>query len=251
MFEDIFGLPRKCTDIGDIYPILLKDYALFSNYSWILKYDKRHTYTTSDDVSTLEAILFKEFTCEFLEGLTGNNLVKYKIFSLQGVIEMVTRKPVAYDVQSRCYYIGDKNDEDNVGVLGVYNYDQFRKIVMEQNLIHQEKFYKSKLVEQWMSDAKKVKESNSSNVQFEDIVSTIKNMTGFSYEDIYKQTYYQTITDYKRILNIKAHDMSVLFASQHGTKAVKIIDMSENLDLQKNPNDDLVRKYNDFIGKVQ
>lgn len=237
MFEDIFGLPRQCRGIGDIYPILLKDYALFSNYSWILRYDKRHTYTTSDDVTTLEAILFKNFNCDILEGLSGNDLVKYKVFTLQGVIEMVTKDVVEYSFQDNCYYIGKEKDK----VLGSYNYDDFRQIVMEQNLIHAEKFYKSKLVEQWMKKAKEARARKSDGMNFEDIVTTIKVFTNCKFNEIYEETYYQVMSTFMRISEIKNYDTSVIFASQVGTDKVPIESFAKPLKLLESNDDNLLK----------
>lgn len=246
MFEDIFNLPRIVKGVGEVYPVLLKDYMNFMQVAWILKYNKKHTYTEDEEISTLEAILFKDFSCSELKDINGNDAVKYKAYCIKCLIEIVCKDIVEVNFQDKCFYIGKTKEK----CVNEFNYDVFRKIVMEQNLIQEEKFYKSKLVAKKMADAREVRNRKQGNIQFEDIISTIKNFSGVSYEDIYKQSYYQTITDFSRIRNIKEHDLTVLFASQFGTKQVKIVDFSCNLELMKDNSKESIKRVSEVFGKM-
>lgn len=246
MFEDIFNLPRIVKGVGEVYPVLLKDYMNFMQVAWILKYNKKHTYTEDEEISTLEAILFKDFSCSELKDINGNDAVKYKAYCIKCLIEIVCKDIVEVNFQDKCFYIGKTKEK----CVNEFNYDVFRKIVMEQNLIQEEKFYKSKLVAKKMADAREVRSRKQGNIQFEDIISTIKNFSGVSYKEIYKQSYYQTITDFSRIRNIKEHDLTVLFASQFGTKQVKIVDFSCNLELMKDNSKESIKRVSEVFGKM-
>nr|DAW63518.1 MAG TPA: hypothetical protein [Caudoviricetes sp.] len=246
MFEDIFNLPRIVKGVGEVYPVLLKDYMNFMQVAWILKYNKKHTYTEDEEISTLEAILFKDFSCSELKDINGNDAVKYKAYCIKCLIEIVCKDIVEVNFQDKCFYIGKTKEK----CVNKFNYDVFRKVVMEQNLIQEEKFYKSKIVAKKMADAREVRSRKQGNIQFEDIISTIKNFSGVSYETIYKQSYYQTITDFSRIRNIKEHDLTVLFASQFGTKQVKIVDFSCDLELMKDSSKESIKRFSEVFGKM-
>lgn len=246
MFEDIFNLPRIVKGVGEVYPVLLKDYMNFMQVAWILKYNKKHTYTEDEEISTLEAILFKDFSCSELKDINGNDAVKYKAYCIKCLIEIVCKDIVEVNFQDKCFYIGKTKEK----CVNEFNYDVFRKVVMEQNLIQEEKFYKSKIVAKKMADAREVRSRKQGNIQFEDIISTIKNFSGVSYKEIYKQSYYQTITDFSRIRNIKEHDLTVLFASQFGTKQVKIVDFSCNLELMKDNSKESIKRVSEVFGKM-
>lgn len=246
MFEDIFNLPRIVKGVGEVYPVLLKDYMNFMQVAWILKYNKKHTYTEDEEISTLEAILFKDFSCSELKDINGNDAVKYKAYCIKCLIEIVCKDIVEVNFQDKCFYIGKTKEK----CVNEFNYDVFRKVVMEQNLIQEEKFYKSKIVAKKMADAREVRSRKQGNIQFEDIISTIKNFSGVSYKEIYKQSYYQTITDFSRIRNIKEHDLTVLFASQFGTKQVRIVDFSCNLELMKDNSKESIKRVSEVFGKM-
>lgn len=247
MFEDIFNLPRIVKGVGEVYPVLLKDYMNFMQVAWILKYNKKHTYTEDEEISTLEAILFKDFSCSELKDINGNDAVRYKAYCIKRLIEIVCKDTVEVDFQDKCFYIGKAKER----CVNEFNYDVFRKVVMEQNLIQEEKIYKSKLFAQWMQDAKELNRKNGSNREIDDIISTIRIYTGASYNEIAQQTYYQIMTDFCRIQKFKEYELTALFASQHGTKNISIVDYTESLGLRKDQDDGLTMKIGEVLGKFK
>lgn len=244
MYHDIFGLPRLMDNVGYIYPVKMKDYLGFCNYSWILRYEKAHTYVKSEEISNFEAIIYRNFRCDLLEGFEGNNLIKVKIYAIGQIIKIVLKEEPRFDFEKNEFLLSNNRK------INKNNYDEFRSIVMEQNLIMKEKIYKSKELEQWFEKAKKTKEkeNKNSNVDFEDIVSTIKNKTGCTYDELLNETYYQLITDFMRVIEISNHEDAVIFASQVGTDKIKIEPISKKIKLmQEDPDESLKKKFNSLL----
>lgn len=243
MFTDIFGLPRELKNVGKIYPIKMCDYLEFCNYSWILRYEKAHTYVKDENITNFEAVIYREFNCEAINNFKGNDLIKIKIYAIGQIIRLTLHQEPKFDFEKNEFTINGKKINKN-------NYDEFRKIVMEQNLIVKEKIYKSKEIEQWFKKARKTKdrEEKNNNIGFEEIVSTVRAKTGNTYEELLQETYYQLMTDFMRINEVVNHEDTVIFASQVGTNKIKINPISKKLTLvQEDPDKALVKEFKSLL----
>jgi len=244
MFHDIFGLPRELNNVGKVYPIRMKDYLEFCNYSWILKFEKAHTYVKSEEISNFEAIIYREFECDLIKGFEGNDLIKLKIYALGQIIRLTIHEEPKFDFSKNQFILSNnkKIDRDN--------YDEFRNIVMEQNLITKEKIYKSKELEQIFKKARKAKEKESGEGElgFDEIVSVVRVKTGNTYEELLQETYYQLMTDFLRINEIVNHEDTIIFASQVGTDKIKINSISKKITLmQEDPDETYIKKFKSLI----
>lgn len=245
MVNDILGLPTFMPNVGDCYPIPLLNYPLFQKYSWILKYDKRHTYLKSEETTELEAILFNEFICdEIPENIKGNDLVKYKIEHLIYVISIVTKKNVYFDYRDIVFYIGDDRDKPD-GVVNRFNYDEFKELICKQNLIATERFYKNKKLAERVKTLKKSK-SEKGGLGWDDVISTTSILAHVSYEEISKFTYYQMMHTFGRANKIMEYKLTIQ-RRLAGDDKCEVVGYTDELKLGANDEDDkMFKKVSDL-----
>lgn len=238
MLKDILGLPEKVERLGNVYPVLLKDFEEFCNYSWILKYDKRHTDKNKNKkITEFDALLYGRIIKEKnFKKLSDMEEFKLKIECLKEILKIVLKnKNVSYNPKKN--FFEAKLDEYNSLILDSSNYEEFRAIVMRQNIIFGEKIYLNPIVEQAMKDAKEVRDRGSSKITIESMVSTISTIESKHYWDLAEYSYYQILMNYSRIKKSKDMDLSIIQAS-NGVK-VNIVDFSEAIDLNKHPDEGL------------
>lgn len=231
--NDILGLPEYIDGIGEIYPVKIKDYNKFMKCAGILNFKKDH-FENQLDGDLLEKVKLLDILLRlgFDDETYINNLIE--------LFELVLKKDVAlinqYDLDS--YYF--KIDEDHS--ITSDNFDQLRRLIMKQNILHEPKVFKNKLVKEWAEKVLKAREKQSANITFEDMISTISALTGKHYWDIGEYTVYQLKSEFGRIAKDKAYEASwyQIIASQ-GAAKINIEHFAENLNLMKNPYDDLFK----------
>ncbi|KAA9007387.1 hypothetical protein F4V43_02550 [Paenibacillus spiritus] len=224
----IFGRPDYIEGVGLVYPIRLKDYDRFQEVSSVLYYSKKHFGEEYDSFYLLDLIVL---------GLREDSI----IHSLQDIFRIVCRNPdVTFYWVSDSEY-GFKIDENHE--INRSNYEIVRAVIMHQNIMIEQRVYKSKLAQEWAEKALKAKSKNGVKILFEDIVSTVSVYTGKHYWDLENYTIYQLQTDYHRINKLKEYDTSIQIMCVSGKG--NLGHFSEHVDLFKDPYDDV------FIDKEQ
>lgn len=220
----IFSQPTDVKDIDQttsisIYPIKLKDLDEFHSCSYLLNLSKDN-FQESD-----KPLLFLIFIAAQQLNLQYEQLVEKfcKLFSL------VTQREVSFDYSYFC--IGE------VKFVGVENYPFIREIIMKQNLIHEPKVFKDPAVQEWADIVMQSKSKNAPKITIEDMITTVSVETGKHYAELANYSKYQLYSDFYRIRKIKNYDLS-LMARSNGAD-VPIEDFAEDLDMHKNPYDDL------------
>lgn len=227
----IFAQP-DCVEniVGDkinsilIYPIKMKYYDEFSKYSSILYLSKNHFDESIRDVPLLDLLYLSHENIGFNIESFINNFCK--LFSL------VTLKEVEFTEKDSktAFWVEDSYIDQT-------NYEDIRKIIMKQNIIHEQKIYKTKLMNEWANKALKAKQKNSSNITLEDMVSTISVGCGKHYWDLENYTIYQIYSDFYRLRKTITYDTNVQFKCAGADLTLE--DYAESLDLYHNPYDDL------------
>ena len=208
-----------------IYPIKLKDYEEFSKYSSLLYLSKNHFDESVRDNSLLELLYLSHSSL----GLTTEDFINNlcKLFSI------VTLKEVDFiEKDGKIAFWIDEN-----GFIDQSNYEKVRVIIMKQNLIHEQKVYKTKLMAQWAEKALLAKQKTAPKISLEDIVSTVSVGCHKHYWDLENYTIYQIYSDFYRLRKIIEHDSSVQFKCAGAD--LKLPEFAEDLDLYHNPYDDL------------
>src|SRR5665647_2501033 len=182
-----------------IHPIQLKDYDKFQECSKLLYLSKKHFEENSYPLLALVFMSHQQFEMaqeELIENLC-------LLFSL------VTQKEVNF--------ISGENVEgfliDNINLISVDNYDDVRALIMRQNLMFDQKIFKDPLVQEWANKVIMSRQKNSANITMEDMITTVKNDDGLTYEQVKNQTVYQLYADFYRIGKFMQFQQSSLFAT--------------------------------------
>ena len=206
-----------------IYPVRLKDYDKFSEVSHLLHISKNHFENIE---YPLLLLIFSSFP--HLQ-LTQEELVK----KLEDIFSITTRQDVKFisNGQIEGFIIGNSN------IITIYNYEEIRNIILKQNLIHEQKIYKTKIMNDWAQKALKAKQKNASKILMEDIITTVSVGTGKNYSDLENYTIYQIYSDFYRLRKMVEYDTNVQFKCVGAD--LKLDDYAEDLDIFHNPYDDL------------
>lgn len=207
-------------NVGEIYPIVVDDYDTFSECSTVLQIRKEHFIDEVRDMKLLDLIVF---------GMRETDVC----MRLEQLLTLAFRNPVSFAQQGDLYAF--ILDDDHI-ITGE-NFDQIRETIMKQNLIFEQKIYKTKLMQEWADKVLQARMKNSIKMEFEDMLSTVSVFTGKHYWDLAKYTIYQLRSDFNRINKFKNFDTGVMAAVNGSDK--KIEHFSESLDLNKSPYDDL------------
>jgi len=249
--KHIFAQPEYIKGIGNIYPIILRDYDKFQECSSILQISKKHF--TESELPLLSLIFLSMNELEFKE--------KELIKSFEKLFSLVLRKTVKlnanddifqFEIMSKRvnkknnnYDLKDSDDKDNIiksskvaNKIDFSNYDTLREIIMKQNLIFEPKIYKDPLVQEWANKVLESRAKNSAKISIEDFITTVKNYDGLTYKQIMEQSIYQTYADFYRIGKIMQFEQSSLFATV-SSEPIGIQHFAENVDIWKSPYDDL------------
>jgi hypothetical protein len=234
--KNIFNKPILVEGVGSIYPVKLKDYDDFEETSDLLYISRNHF--ASNDIPLL-ALMFgsasqllkldKTIEEEFTPEEAINKLLDkfIKLFSI------VTNSEVSF--------ISGNNMEGFLigisGFISTHNYDIVREIIMRQNLMFEQKVFKNKKVQEWANKVLETKSKNQPKIDMEEMLSTVSIFTGKHYWDLENYTIYQIYSDFYRIRKMKSYDVSAMARCQGHD--IEIDDFAEDLDIYKNPYDDL------------
>ena len=140
-------------------------------------------------------------------------------------------------------YYGYLINNDETGELNRDNYDKFRSVVMEQNLLIEPKVYKNPTVAAWAEKAAKAKSKDGISVTLEDKITTIATMDGRDFKDYDDYTYYQLEAKFERISKIEeSRSQSIMFANPYADfSKMKLVHFAESINLRKDPYKDLFK----------
>lgn len=222
--KDILGLPKEVDGLGKVYPIKVIDYEDFLYHSNFLRFTKKHFNKEIQELPLFHLI----------------NLLAHEdeqiIHQFINMLKMITKK----DFYSRItddelpIYVSDDGSE-----LNAENYDQFRRIVMRQNLIYEDRVFKSKTVKQWADKVLKARQENSVDMTMEDMISVVHVFTSAPFEQIANYTIYQLHHIFQRILKVEDYRKQIQFLCASGDSKIKIDPFMEKIDLYKHPYDDV------------
>lgn len=222
----IFGKSKYVSDVGNIYPIRLKDWDEFEENCEPLLITKKH-FQVEDDIPLLALVVF---------GLGDEQAIKNleTVFKLALRVEQVT---FAYN-EDYYFFMASENSIIHSG-----NYEEVRKIILEQNLLFEPKVYKDPLMQKWAEKVLDARRKNAPNITLEDKVSTVAALNSKHYWDLEEYTIYQLEMEFARLCAIKNYDVqSHLFARDYADPAdIKLDHFAEKIDMFKNPYDDLFK----------
>lgn len=223
----IFGKPKHVEGVGDIYPIKLKDWDEFETHYQPLFITKKH-FQTEDDYPLLDLLVAL--------GLNERKIIDDLeiIFRLSLRVDNVS---FTFDGEYYAFII------DETSVIHSGNYDEVRKIIMEQNLLFEPKTYKDQRLQEWANKVLEARRKNAPNVTLEDKISTVAAFNGKHYWDLENYTIYQLESEFARICAIKNYDAQSNFYARDylDPSKFKLEHFAENLNMFKNPYDDVFK----------
>lgn len=169
---------------------------------------------------------------------------KYKLNSevnLCRLLNMTLHKDISFNKTMKCFAISDKGKI--IGVIDNNNFYEYRKIVMEQNLLFTPRIAPNKKSQEIID--KEIKKL------FSDEEFSLETMVGvvsmeYAGKDISDFTYYRVKTDYK-IAMLKLGYISSIIYRANGCKGkgdtdIPVPSLSEDLKMTENPYSSILKK---------
>lgn len=102
-------------------------------------------------------------------------------------------------------------NEDNTSCKSITNKDfmVIREIVLTQNALVEPVKYHDKIVDEWMQKARNARRRK--DINFNDLIITVKNSTNLKYEEIAEMNMIQFYSDYRWVNHKNDYDASILF----------------------------------------
>jgi hypothetical protein len=241
---NIFNKPKMLPSIGQVYPVLMKDYDDFMECSNVLSLSYQH-FDIREVAKLLES---DEGEIKLLDlvilAARESNTFDETMETLNQVFSIVLKQKIVHDFGEFGIYF---RDEKNNYLIDRFNYDEVRSTIMHQNIIFEPKIFKDKLVAQWAEMALKQRAKNSVDISIEDMLTTISVVSGKHYWDLENYSIYQIKQEFARIGKDKTYHTNVAFKCA-GAESVDIEHYAENTEIYKSPFDDLFKKKNQNSG---
>lgn len=234
--QHIFAKPEYIEGINKdnpiiLYPIILDDYDKFEQNSNLLYLSKDQFIKSEIPLFLLLLVSHEQIVQDAEDGKTLEKLIT----QFSDMFSLITKEQVTF--------IADGDDSgfliDDTNMISAQNYDKIRKAIMYQNLMFEPKVYEDPIVQEWVDKKLKVMQRQSGKITLEDMITTVKNYDGLTYEQIMKQSIYQLYSDFYRIGSIMGFWQSSLFSTVSSEK-IKIEHFAAAINVRKSPYDVLV-----------
>ncbi|MEM4995016.1 hypothetical protein WKH56_20840 [Priestia sp. SB1] len=238
--NNIFGKPTFINGIGNVYPIMLTDWTKFSFCSPTFLFRLEHFNNRADNMTLFDCLMRE---CENDERF----YLKFRT-----AIHMVLRTDdiTVGQVDGEYRFVYGEEYEINRD-----NYDELRKVVMEQNLMIEPKIYKNKLMQKWAEMALKARSSKGIEMTFEDKITTLACWDGKKPTYYKDYTYYQFEAMFQRMCQFKNFDsQSIMMANPYAAESVSksMEHFAQSINLRKDPYDDVfVKEDNSKLGRIK
>ena len=239
--EDIlFDLPCRIDDTLSVYPVKVADYKRFNQLSKYLLISKENLGISSDIdlLTTVIQIALQQMS----EG--REDILEECFYTIVGELEelfsILTRDNIIFKSNTLEKMIF--TNENHTNIISSYNYENLRKVVIKQNLIHEQKVYKNKIVAEWADRVRRAREKNNPKTNFYDILNIVSVGMNLSYKEIYESmNVFQLYSYFARLAHEENYRATILFKTV--SDKVPNVDYSKSMitEIMKNPDDDLFK----------
>jgi hypothetical protein len=282
--DDYFMRPYYIEGIGDIYPVNIFDYERFRTLagkyivqgistlhniykvpkntnvldyfvSMGLKMDKELEYLEKVQSyipqSKEEEIKVNELN-ELYQKYKSGNILIYSIYELEELFSMVFKKEIKFncsiDNPIEGYFFCDK---DSKILINKNNFNILRDVIMWQNILFEPPTSPTKIGNDLIRQTIEVEfGKNNNSGSLASICSIVATNSGISDEQLKKYTYYRLMYDFSIINRQHGNMFSFMLRSQGCAEAV-ISDLSQEVDLHKNPYDSIFRRHKHDQGNIK
>lgn len=229
MLADYLGEPTYLIGVGNIFPIKIEDIERFRELASNCLIIGRETINNRLKIEV-------EYLMDFYISNNENFFDDFK-----ELLELSLRENIEIIIKT---YDNGENDlgfrvKDTSFEVNKYNFEKFREVCMEKNLLHEPRTEKNDLLQEWLELARETKMRSAEEVDIESICQLLSVYKGINPIELKDYTYYQLMAEYSRISVIDAQQYIMLLRSQGVNE--KLPTTSKKLDLYKNPDDDLVK----------
>lgn len=240
----IFQKPKAVESIGEVYPVLMKDYDKFMDKVNVILLNYAHF--NVDDIAKALGIQKEEIKLLDLVILTAiqSDTTELTYNNMCDIFSIVLRKNILYKIIDDSFLFF--YSEESNGIIDRNNYDEIRKVIMEQNLLFEPKVYKSAITQQWAEKVLKARAKNSVNITTEDMITTVAVLSGKHYWDLENYSYYQLKAEFDRISKIKDYDTTAIMLGNPYATDIKLGHYAENMNMFKNPYDDVFKEKSEM-----
>lgn len=263
-FCNYFMHPQVIEGIGEVYPIKIKEYNEFNELAskyllagrkWltnICKYPKEN-YVLDFFVQNALIYLNMKFNSEFnaedesIKLLEENDIIRYDLNEMSKLFSMSLRQEVKFElldimengIVDYRFKIGDTEN-----YITKFNYDKYRALVMEQNLLFEPLTSPSAKGNEVIQNAIKVLSKNGVSQSLASVCSAVSTSKGVSDAELQEYTYYRLMYDFETFNRVNNNLIHALFMSQ-GSKDVEITHLGQKIDLNKDPYANLLKRNGD------
>lgn len=262
-FLNYFMKPQTVIGIGEIYPIKLYIYNEFKELSakymlagrkWltnICKYPKEEYIL---DFFVKNALMFESFKIgiisdeikEQIKAISEIDMVKYDISEMCHLFSMTLNKEVLFELIdiSEDGVIDYRFKIDDKNFITKFNYEEYREIVMEQNILFEPLTSPSAKGNEVIQNAISVLSKNGTSQDLISVCSTVSTYKGVEDKELQEYTYYRLMYDFETVNRINNNLIYAMFMAQ-GSKEAQLTYLGEGVLLNKNPYDGLLRRNGD------
>lgn len=247
--ELLFDEPCDVKDLGRIYPVRIKDYKKFQKYTQYLAFSAAHL-EIKEDYKLLDTIINTIILSKCGDTKDSNKLENYMmeiLLEMCDLISIITRDKISFEIIGGSYTFS--NNSGSIFING-YNFNNFRNIVMKQNLLKEPKVFEDKLTQKWYEKALKAKQKNAPKIEFEDVVITVSQDMKMKLSEIKEMNIFQLYYYYYRINHVENYRAVTIFRTC-SDKLPNIGYSDGILDmLYKDNDDDVFISTNALSGKL-
>lgn len=233
MLSEFMGLPTKIYGIGDIFPVRIKDISEFQLLA-------SKCIVIGKDTLKNRGKIEVEYLLDFNIKQFGEEYVR----SLIGVLSICMRRDdIDFQINDDLsYYFSIGND----GRIDKYNFEEFRKTIMYQNLLFEPHTEEDDLMQEWLEMAREHKGKDGEPTDIESICQLLCIEMGIQPIELFEYTYYQVMALNNRVA-LKQAALFVMMLKTQGCKE-PVPSTTKQVDLHTHPDDALTKKVNEKLG---
>ena len=243
--ELVMNLPCDIGNNVKIYPIAVKNYKKFNNYTKYLVFSKKHL-GIGKDISLLQGLL----TTHILQSCRSDNFANDESIEIMNsvlsefsdMLSLLTREEIKGHIVGNGVF--EFFNEDKSVVINEKNFDILRLVTLKMNMLREPKIYEREIDKKWEEKALLAKRKNMKNIELGEILTIVRNVTHEKYEELIEMNTFQLYCDYFRIQHVVAHEDTRLYATV--TDKIKPTDFIDSVVevLYRDPTKDLNVKNN-------
>lgn len=223
--NSILGEPRIVENVGLIYPVKVRDWEEFEQYSAVFQFKKGH-FTKEENDDTLLETIFKQ----------GDPMLIAVLIEALSIVLKIDKELISpYVNKGKIGFVLGGADSDNY--IDQYNFDEVKQVILEQNLLIEPRVFKNKMFEEAANKWLEVQSRDGISVTLEDKLSTVAVWYAKRPSDFLDYSYYEFEAIFQRICQFQEFSsQSIMFANPHADFSnMKFIHFAESINLRKDP----------------